>query len=169
MPASPIPYDPVPWTPFFSAEASASGALAGLIFVAVSINLSRIIANRMLTSRSAKALATLLGVLTTATLCLVPAQPTHLLGWELTLTGLTLWSIITFTQQRSTAKNPYVSPGQKVFHTILAQGSILPTIAAGISLITHRGLGLYWLVPGVVLSFIAALLDSWVLLIEIQR
>ncbi len=32
-----------------------------------------------------------------------------------------------------------------------------------------RGGGLYWLVVAIVVSFVAALLDAWVLLIEIQR
>jgi hypothetical protein len=29
--------------------------------------------------------------------------------------------------------------------------------------------GLYWLVGGVVLSFVVAVVDAWVLLVEIQR
>jgi hypothetical protein len=38
-----------------------------------------------------------------------------------------------------------------------------------VSTVLRAGGGLYWLAPGVILSFGAALLDAWVLLIEIQR
>jgi hypothetical protein len=40
---------------------------------------------------------------------------------------------------------------------------------AGLSLVGQAGGGLYWLVPAVLLAFIAALADAWVLLIQIVR
>jgi hypothetical protein len=50
-------YDVSEWTDFFVAGASASAALAGLVFVAVSINIDRILRIQGLPSR---ALATVL-------------------------------------------------------------------------------------------------------------
>ena len=50
--------------------------------------------------------------------------------------------------------------------------SILPALCfgvAGASLLAHAGGGLYWLVPGVVISVGFGLVNAWVLLIEIQR
>jgi hypothetical protein len=41
--------------------------------------------------------------------------------------------------------------------------------AAGISLIAADGGGLYWLVPGLVLGFAGAVLNAWILLVEIHR
>jgi hypothetical protein len=38
-----------------------------------------------------------------------------------------------------------------------------------VSLLLRAGGGLYWLVPGVVLCLVVAVLDAWVLLIEILR
>jgi hypothetical protein len=46
---------------------------------------------------------------------------------------------------------------------------LLPLAIGGVSTVLRAGGGLYWLAPGVILSFGAALLDAWVLLIEIQR
>ena len=47
--------------------------------------------------------------------------------------------------------------------------AVLPLLAAGVSLLLHAGGGLYWLVPGLVLCLVVAVLDAWVLLIEILR
>jgi len=43
------------------------------------------------------------------------------------------------------------------------------TAVAGASLLAQAGGGLYWLVPAVILAIVAALIDAWVLLIEIVR
>lgn len=79
------------------------------------------------------------------------------------------WIAITYWQRAATSGNPYVSRGHSIFHWILAEASALPLLTGGVSLILLRGGGLYWLVAGAVLSLAAAMLDAWVLLIEIQR
>lgn len=157
------------WSTFFSALVSASAALTGLLFVAVSINLSRIIEQRYLPSRAAKALATLMSVLLTSILCLVPGQGIVVLGWELAVLGVAVWIAISWWQRESSVGNPYVTRGHTIFHWILAEASALPFLIGGVSLAAQRGGGFYWLVIGAVLSLIAAMLDAWVLLIEIQR
>jgi hypothetical protein len=164
-----VAYHPALWTVFFSVEASVSAGLTGLLFVAISINLSQITSSPLLIARSAKALSTLVGVLLAASLCLVPGQSLILLGVELVILGTLAWGMITLWQRSATHKNPYVSSSARVLHDVLAQGSSLPMIACGISLIVGREGGLYWLVAGMIVALIAALLDAWVLLIEIQR
>jgi hypothetical protein len=52
---------------------------------------------------------------------------------------------------------------------VLAQVAVLPLLVAGISLLLLTGGGLYWLVPGVLLCILMAVLDAWVLLVEILR
>ncbi len=52
---------------------------------------------------------------------------------------------------------------------VLTQLALLPYIIAGISVLTRGAAGLYWLVPAIVISFIKAILDAWVLLVEINR
>jgi modulator of FtsH protease len=164
-----VAYDPAQWAVFFSAEASASAALIGLLFVAVSINLPSIVSNPLLTARAAKALSTLAGVLFAATLCLVPGQSKTFLGLELLLVEAVIWIMITICQRASARGNRYMSRQQKIWHAILAQCSCIPLMIGGVSLVIGHDGGLYWLVAGVIISFIAALLDAWVLLIEIQR
>jgi MFS-type transporter involved in bile tolerance (Atg22 family) len=107
------PYLPAQWSSFLSAEVGASAALTGLIFVAVSINLTRILAYPHLTPRVAKALVTLVGIQFAASLCLVPGQSQVLLGSELMLLGTSVWITITVTQRAHSRGNPYVSRRQK--------------------------------------------------------
>ena len=52
---------------------------------------------------------------------------------------------------------------------MIAQAAVLPLMVAAVSLLLRAGGGLYWLVPGVVLCLVIAVLDAWVLLIEILR
>ncbi len=162
-------YDPAIWSNFFSAEAGASATLTGLIFVAVSINLSKIVALKLLIARAAKALFTLVGVLIASTLCMAPGQSAKYLGWELTATGMLFWLLTSTCYQAATHHNPYVDVRQKIYQLVLTELSALPFIAGGITLTFGHGGGLYWLLAGTVFSFIAALLDAWVLLIEIHR
>ncbi len=169
MLGSEFAYTPTQWSSFLSAEVGASATLAGLIFVAVSINLPRIIASPQLTPRVAKALVTFIGILFAASLCLVPGQPKNLLGSELVVLGAFDWIVITLMLRAHSRGNSYITRTQKWLYGILAQLSTLPLIVCGASLLCSRGGGLYWLVVAVFFSFASSLLDAWVLLIEIQR
>lgn len=63
------------WANFFAAEVGAAAALTGLIIVAVSINLSRILSFPQLPARAAESFLMLIGALMVASLGLVPEQP----------------------------------------------------------------------------------------------
>jgi len=52
---------------------------------------------------------------------------------------------------------------------VTGQLGLLPMVAAGVSLLSQRGGGLYWFAAGVIFSFGSALIDAWVLLVEILR
>jgi hypothetical protein len=164
-----VAYTPAVWSTFFSAAVSASAALTGLIFVAVSINLTKIVAQKLLVARAAKALVTLTGVLLGATLCLIPGQHRGVLGGELTLLGGALWVAATGSHRAASQENAFITARQKVLQSVLTQLSAIPFPAAGISLLFGWGGGLYWVAAGTVFALIAALADGWVLLIEILR
>jgi modulator of FtsH protease len=164
-----VAYAPAQWSSFLSAEADASAALTGLLFVAVSINLAKIVAYPHLVPRAAKALVTLVAILFAASLCLVPGQPNDALGSELILLGASSWIMVTRTQRGHVRGNPYINRGQRLLNAVLAQMSVVPLIVCGASLLCSRGGGLYWLVVATIFAFASALLDAWVLLIEIMR
>jgi len=54
-------------------------------------------------------------------------------------------------------------------HAVLGQAATLPFLMAGLALIVRGASGLYWIIPGVVCSFLDAFYLAWVLLIEIKR
>jgi hypothetical protein len=162
-------YDPTQWVGFFSAEASAAAALTGLLFVSVSINLPRILAISLLPARAAKALTTLVAILIAASFCLVPGQSKLFLSSELIWVGTIAWIMVAIWERASSKGNTYVRRFQKILLTLIAHSSVVPIAICGISLAAGYGGGLYWLVAGVIISFVTASLDAWVLLIEIQR
>jgi hypothetical protein len=157
------------WENFFIAEVGASAALAGLIFVGVSINLTRILSIPGLPNRALLALILLLTILVMSSLLLVPGQSLTLIGIELLVLGLIVWITatmldVTILRTRETQyRMPYM------LNMVLTQLALLPYIVAGIIVLTRGAGGLYWLVPAIVISFIKAILDAWVLLVEINR
>jgi hypothetical protein len=158
------------WENFFIAEVGASAALAGLIFVGVSINLNRILSLPQLPNRALLTLILLLTILIISSLLLVPGQPLMLIGIEVLIIGLVTWTLATVldirTLQKTDAKyrRPFASTSM-----VLSQLAALPYPIAGIILLISGANGLYWLVPAVIFSFIKAIVDAWVLLVEINR
>jgi hypothetical protein len=162
-------YATADWEGLFLAEAGASAALAGLLFVAVSINLTKILEVPGRPGRAGEAIVLLVSVLVVCTLGLVPGQSPTLLGAELLAAGLVAWLIVVVIHVRAVRGRVGPSSGVLAGRVVLAQVAVLPLLAAGVSLLLGAGGGLYWLVPGVVLCLVVAVLDAWVLLIEILR
>src|SRR6185369_9320932 len=86
-------YEPELWSDFGVAVAGATAALAGLLFVAVSINLTRILEFRQLPDLAASALVHLGTALFAAVFLLVP-QSTAALGAELAVEGLVVGLVL---------------------------------------------------------------------------
>jgi hypothetical protein len=162
------------WHDFFLATSAAAGVLTGLVFVGVSINLEKIVlqSGSGLTGRAAEALILLLAVLTASILLLVPGQSISLMGAEVLVVGLAAYAWITTIQMlhlRNWSTIPSSLRVPLVLRVTLAQISTLPTVIAGIALLTVGFDGLYWLVAGMVFSTLAAMFNAWVLLVEINR
>lgn len=162
-------YQAESWSTLFSAETSASAALTGLLFVSLSINLQQIVKSRQLTARAGKALAMLTAVLVLSTICLIPGQSAFVLGAELGAASIAIWTTIGALHRLAVHMNPSIGPPARRIHLVMAQASTLPMLLAAISLMLGRGGGLYWLVVGTLFSFLFALFDAWLLLIDIHR
>jgi len=156
------------WQNFLLAEAGASAALTGLLFVGVSINLKRILSFANLPYRALEALMLLLTVLIVSLLLLVPNQSSPLAGVEVLVIGSGIWAgvaVLDVMIWRSTKPRYRL---QYVVLIIFNQLSTLPYIVVGVAILSLGWGGLYWLVPSTILSVIKALLDAWVLLVEIN-
>lgn len=166
-------YATASWQPLFAALLGGVAALIGLVFVGVSINLDKIIPSPMQTGRALEALLLFLALLIISTLLLVPGQPVAFLGAELLVVAAVLWAAVVAIQGqalRALGADPLRSTrGQFVGRVVLVQAATLPYAVAAVSLLFQAGGGLYWLVPGVVFSLVAAVTDAWVLLVEILR
>src|ERR1700690_3718981 len=94
----------IDWNTYLSAQASAAATLTGLVFVAVSINLSRVLSIPGLTGRAAESIMQLFGVLIISTTALIPRQSLAVLGTEFLLLAGVLWLFQTVLQL------PYLTP-----------------------------------------------------------
>jgi modulator of FtsH protease len=164
-------FAPEHWSDFFVAQAGATAALAGLVIVAISINLKAIVEGRLLSGRAAETVAMLGAVLVLSTLALVPGQGIAALGGEILMLGLAnagFHGLVLFRARRF-----HHDKEARWMRYLLALGSVLPMLLAGLSLLAGpEGWlpgGLYWLVPAVVFGLVGGLLNSWVLLVEILR
>jgi hypothetical protein len=160
-------YAPADWHDFFVAAVGASAALLGLLFVTISINLKQILEHRHLPGRAAGTLGTLLSVLLVCSFGLAPGQSNRTLGLEILATGAL---VATQAIWVSMGKR---SEGDPLTWTLGSLPLLLfPALAfmgGGCSLLAGSGGGLYWILAGALLTFVAASVNAWVLLVEILR
>ncbi|HUK58615.1 MAG TPA: hypothetical protein VLV50_05230 [Stellaceae bacterium] len=157
------------WTNFFIAEAGAAAALLGLLFVAISINLARILNYPHLPGRAAESLAMLVGALILCSAGLVPGQPEGWLGAEYLVCGLGMWLCPTVNRVRTRTRFHPDHMWKLVLPIVIGQAATLPIALAGVAILAGHWGALYVVPPALMLCFIAAVWNAWVLLVEIMR
>jgi len=157
------------WENFFVGELGASAALTGLVFVGVSINLTKIMASSYLPNRALEALVALVVVLFISSLLLIPGQAFLAIGIEVLLIGLLDWLTMGLLQLTTLRKMQAQYRRAYVRSIVVCQVAALSFVLAGVVLLIFGIGGLYWIVAATLLSFLAAFTDAWVLLIEINR
>ena len=157
------------WSGFFQAELGAAAALAGLVIVAISINVSRILSDPTLPGRAAETLVSPSGVLVACSFALVPHQPAAILGIEVAITGAAMAAAPPVHSDSPAALGRQGRPGYVAGRAVLAGLSCIPFIVCGVQLCAGAPSALYWMVPGVIVSLVATVLNAWVLLVEILR
>ena len=157
------------WQTFFSAEVGASAALTGLVMVAASVNLSRILAHELLPGRAAETVVALGGALVLSSLMLLPGQPAVAQGLECGLVGaLSLAAPFTFQLHAHRSSFPN-SEGRPIVRALLSSLVGVPLLIAGGLLFVGAAQGLYWAAAGIILSLVVGIIGAWVLLVEINR
>ncbi len=157
------------WTPFFAAEAGAAAALAGLLFVAMSINVKEILAYKWLPARALETVVLLVGCLVIASTALVPGLSDRTLGLLLlVVTGMT-WLVPSIVQYRNRADPRGESPTPAWITTVITQVATLPGIVGSVMVMVGNEDGLYLVAFGILGCFVVAVVTAWVLLIEVLR
>ncbi len=157
------------WANFLIAEIGAAAALTGLIFVSVSINIGKILTVATLAERALVAILLLLTVLVVCSLLIVPGETMRLAGWEVLAAGFVTWVIVVRLDLRILRN---IDPAYRHHMRLSATINQLPLLlygVTGVAVLVRGPAGMMWLVPAVLISFIKALADAWVLLVEINR
>lgn len=145
----------------------AAAAIAGLIFVAVSLNHEHILEAPVLPSLAAQTLGLLIGLVLLSVIVLTPDQPHAIAGSEITGLGVLSFAFVTISNIRIGIHDS--RRWWTISRLLLGTLATVPTIIGGISFLAVAGGGLYWLTLDVILAILVAVYYTWILLIEIRR
>jgi modulator of FtsH protease len=157
------------WTDFLVAAAGATGALAGLLFVALSINLTRILALTGLPGRAAETVLLLASGLIGSLLALMPGLSSSELGLLMMGLWLPTWGLPTLYQIQALHRRQFHRLNYALLRFGLYQAATVPLLLTGLSLRGYLTGGLHWFAVALLLSLSVALFNAWVLLVEILR
>lgn len=154
------------WTDFNVAMAGATAALAGLVIVAASVNIGKIVASRTLTARLGSAIVVLVVALVASGVALMPGIVA--LWYGVVVLGIAL---IALAFQIATARLIAADPNAEGRFAKALLGFV-PTAAflvAGALALADQPAALFVAAAGALLAIIAAILVSWVVLVEVLR
>jgi hypothetical protein len=158
-------YDVGAWSEFGVAVLGGAAALAGLLFVAVSLNIEEVLRYSNVPARSAATLGLLVSILLTATFLVTPDQPRIAVAVELIVVGIAMLigAVYAMVRQRD-APTP-----RAMVSSLLTVLPALMLIIAALSLWAEAGGGLYWVAAAVAVGFVSTSANAWVVLVEIKR
>ena len=156
------------WNNFFVMVGGGAAGLAGLIFVAMSINHKIIIQNTTHKNRAINMLTGFTAIFMASGLALIGNQNFQMLGWE----WLVLWLVATIIFIRGyviAIRSGMSSIGLKMPR--LAGGTIcyLAEVLGGIFLMLGYSSGLYIAAVGIIVLFAFLLSGAWLLMIGIYE
>ena len=153
------------WSDFATIAGSASGALTGLLFVAVSINRDRVTAHPALRSQAGQTLVLFLLPLIISIVLVVPGTPRRVLGLELVavavVAGVTMGMI-------ARGRHPEGDGPEDNLARLLDSVSVnlltmlLVLVAGCIELAGDDGL--YWLAPAIIIALVNGVVNAWLFL-----
>ena len=157
------------WAIFFTAQLGAAATLGGLVFVGLSLNLTKILSFPALPNRALLALGVLLGILVVSSFILIPGQSTELIGFEILFAGLLATAVVASVEVRTLRSTLLQNRGKFIGNMIFLGFALLPYVVGGALMLGGSLMGLYWVAAAVIVSFIKAIGEAWVLLVEINR
>ena len=157
------------WDDFFLGAAGAAAALAGLLFVAISINVREILADAALPARAGETIVFAVAPLALSLLVLMPDQSTRVVGAEVLTVGIVAWLLTARFELHRWRRTRGRDDEQGVWSIVVGQVTSWAPLVGGVVLVAGNADGLYVVAVGIAVSFVVAVLNGWVLLIEILR
>jgi hypothetical protein len=156
------------WTNFNVAVVGATAALAGLVIVAASVNISDIVKSRTLTARLGTAVATLTGALVAAALGLVPRLEAPWFGGVvLALAAILLvFQVLTI---RLLVRDRDPDDRSRWAKSLLGLLPVAAYAASGALGLADSPAAPAAAAAGALLAIVAAIVVSWVALVEVLR
>ena len=153
------------WLGFGEALAAVTGALTGLLFVALSVKGEVLAKSRSLSSRAAQTLVLFMTSVLVAVLLVAP-QPPEALGWELLAVAVVSGIGLLILDRRAGHGSD-----QRVARYIerFSPNTITAVLVgvAGFTFLLKAGGGLYWLIPAAVASLIGGVVNAWLFLVKV--
>jgi hypothetical protein len=160
-----VAYDPAQWHEFFVMLGSAAAALAGLVFVGLSLHAAAVAKDAMHSWSARNLTAGILYVTVVCALMLTPGQPRWVLGVELIAGGLLIGAMFATPLVLFLPRLPIET---KLRMTVAVCACVV-SVYSGISLIAHAGGGLYLLVPAGIAGVTMNVFGAWSLLLGLAR
>jgi hypothetical protein len=154
------------WGVFATVTGSATAALLGLLFVAVSIRVEPIARSAELRNRSAQTMTLLLTGLLISALLAVPDQPEWVLGVEYLILALTVTGVAVMLDRRvGTQSGSAVGRRLDATNPTSVTCSLL-AIAAIVLILGHKA-GIYVIVPAVIAVLVGGVVNAWLILVKL--
>jgi modulator of FtsH protease len=151
------------WSDYGVAIVGGAAALAGLLFVAVSVNAAWFFSSEAHRGRAGQALALFVVPLITGILLLIPGESTTILGIELVVFGVLVGRVLLLLDTGDLKDEPRALVVVDRFSPRVLV--TLTLVAAGASLIAGRFGGLYWLAAAHVGAVVGGLVNAWIFLL----
>ena len=157
---------PSDWQGFAEMTGGASGALTGLLFVALSLNASRIAGHQGLRASAVQTLVLFMGPLIMAALLLAPHQLDWVLGAELIALGAVTSTILVRVRRVKQKLSDDEALLVSIFnHRAPNVMVMLLFVASGIILACGEPAGLYLLLPATLVAYASGVLNAWYFLL----
>ncbi|MFK4731248.1 hypothetical protein ROT00_16285 [Agromyces mediolanus] len=162
------------WAEFNVAMVGATAALAGLLIVAMSVNIARITGESSLTARIAGSLATLVLAIVATGLAIAPEQPARLFGLEVLLAALAatafqVHAVRSVFADRAQSPTVAVRFGKSIAGVLPLLAYLSGALALVVAGDDGAAAGLWLLAVGTLLAIAAAIVHAWVVLVEVLR